>query len=79
MGDFLVAVLPDESKNRLNVAKADFVSAVETDEDLLMVRYDAEVEEQVRLGLDFMAEHREIFRALAKTWLTLPKNGKACT
>jgi antitoxin component of MazEF toxin-antitoxin module len=67
IGDSLAAVLPDELKNRLNVAKADFVSAVETDEVLLIVPYDAEVEEQVRLGLNFMAEHREIFRALAKT------------
>jgi antitoxin component of MazEF toxin-antitoxin module len=67
IGDSLAAVLPDELKNRLNVAKADFVAAVETDEGLLIGPYDAEVEEQVRLGLDFMAEHRAIFSALAKT------------
>jgi hypothetical protein len=67
IGDALATALPDELKNRLNVAKADFVSAVETDEGLLIVPYDAEVEEQVRLGLNFMAEHREIFHALAKT------------
>ena len=66
IGDSLAAVLPDELKNRLNAAKADFVAAVETDEGLLIVPYDAEVEEQVRLGLNFMAGHREILRALAK-------------
>jgi bifunctional DNA-binding transcriptional regulator/antitoxin component of YhaV-PrlF toxin-antitoxin module len=66
IGDSLAAVLPDELKNRLNAAKADFVAAVERDEGLLIVPYDAEVEEQVRLGLNFMAGHREIFRALAK-------------
>jgi antitoxin component of MazEF toxin-antitoxin module len=67
IGDSLAAVLPDELKNRLNVAKADFVSAVETGGGLLIVPYDAEIEEQLRLGLEFMAEHREIFRALART------------
>jgi len=67
IGDSLAAVLPDELRNRLNVTKSDFVSAVETDEGLLIVPYDPEVEEQVRLGLNFMAEYREIFRALAKT------------
>jgi antitoxin component of MazEF toxin-antitoxin module len=66
VGNSLVIVLPDELQNRLNV-KADFVSAVETDEGLLIVSYDAEVEAQVRLGLEFMAEQREIFCALAKT------------
>jgi antitoxin component of MazEF toxin-antitoxin module len=65
-GNCLVVVFPDELQNRLNVARADFVSAVEMNEDLLIVPYDAEVEEQVRLGLEIMAEHREIFRALAK-------------
>jgi hypothetical protein len=32
-----------------------------------MVPYDAGIEEQVRQGLEFMSEHRVIFRALAKT------------
>jgi antitoxin component of MazEF toxin-antitoxin module len=67
IGDSLAAVLPDELKNRLNVAKADFVSAVETGGGLLIVPYDAEIEEQLRLGLEFLVAHREIFRALAKT------------
>jgi antitoxin component of MazEF toxin-antitoxin module len=67
VGNSLAVVLPDEVQNRLNVAKADFVSAVETGGTLLIVPYDAEVEEQVRVGLNFMAEHLEIFRALART------------
>jgi len=67
VGNSLAVVLPDEVQNRLNVAKADFVSAVETGGGLLIIPYDAEIDEQVRLGLEFMAEHREIFRALAKT------------
>jgi putative addiction module antidote len=67
VGNSLAVVLPDEVQNRLNVAKADFVSAVETGGGLLIIPYDAEIEEQVRLGLEFMAEHREIFRALTKT------------
>ena len=67
VGNSLAVVLPDEVQNRLNVAKADFVSAVETCGGLLIIPYDAGIEEQVRLGLEFMAEHREIFRALAET------------
>jgi antitoxin component of MazEF toxin-antitoxin module len=65
-GNSLAVVFPDELQNRLNVARADFVSAVEMNEGLLIVPYDAEVEEHVRLGLEIMAEHWEIFRALAK-------------
>jgi len=67
VGNSLAAVLPEELQNRLNAARADFVSALETDEGLLIVPYDAEVDEQVRIGLSFMPEHREIFRAVAKT------------
>jgi putative addiction module antidote len=59
-------VLPKESLQRLNVKQGDILFAVETPEGYLLTPYDPEIEEQVRLGREFMAEYRDAFRALAK-------------
>jgi putative addiction module antidote len=59
-------ILPKELLHRLRVKRDDSLFAVETPDGYLLTPYDPEVDEQVRLGLEFMAEHRDIFRALAK-------------
>jgi len=59
-------VLPKEFLNRLKVKQDDLLFAVETQEGYLLTPYDPEVAEQVELGLKFMAEYRDTFRALAK-------------
>jgi hypothetical protein len=46
--------------------KDDSLFAVETRDGYLLTPYDPEVDEQVRIALEFMAENRDIFRALAK-------------
>jgi putative addiction module antidote len=59
-------VLPKEALNRLNVKRGDTLFAVETSDGYLLTPFDPEVAEQVKLGLEFMAEYRDTFRALAK-------------
>lgn len=62
----LAVFLPEELLLKLKVIQGDSLSAVETDGGFLLLPRDAEVEEQVRLGLELMAKHRGIFSALAK-------------
>ena len=59
-------ILPKETLRRLNVKEGDSLFAVETPDGYLLTPYDPEVEEQVRVGREFMANYRDTFRALAK-------------
>jgi putative addiction module antidote len=59
-------LLPKQALNRLRVREGDTLYAVETPEGYLLTPYDPEVEEQVKLGLEFMTKYRDTFRALAK-------------
>ena len=59
-------VLPKEMLTRLKVKKDDTVFAVETPEGYLLTPYDPEVEKQLSVGRELMAQYRETFRALAK-------------
>jgi putative addiction module antidote len=60
-------ILPKELLRRLKVKKGDSLLAVETPDGYFLTPYDADVEKKLRIGLEFMAEYRDIFRALAKT------------
>lgn len=59
-------VLPKEILHRLNVKKDDSLFAIEAPGGFFLTPYDPEVEAQVKLGLEFMGEYRDTFRALAK-------------
>jgi len=59
-------VIPKEMLARLKVKKGDALFAVETPSGYLLTPYDPKIEEQLKLGREFMAEYRETFRALAK-------------
>ncbi len=59
-------VIPKEMLNRLKVEKGDQLFAVETPSGYLLTPYDPSIEEQLKLGREFMSEYRETFRALAK-------------
>jgi len=59
-------IVPKEMLTRMRVKKADTLFAVETPEGYLLTPYDPEVEKQLKLGREFMAEYRDSFRALAK-------------
>jgi hypothetical protein len=52
--------------HRLEANQGDSLLAVETPGGYLLTRYDPD-EAQLRVALEFMAEYRDIFRALAKT------------
>ncbi len=59
-------IVPKEMLVRLRVTKDDALFAIETPDGYLLTPYDPEVEKQLKLGREFMAKHRDTFRALAK-------------
>jgi putative addiction module antidote len=59
-------VIPKEMLKRLKVEKGDNLFAIETAEGYLLTPYDPAVEEQLKLGRDFIKEYRETFKVLAK-------------
>lgn len=59
-------VLPKEMLRRLKVERGDSLFVVETPEGYLLTPYDPTVEEELKLGREFMREYRDTFRALAK-------------
>jgi len=59
-------VLPKEMLRRLKVERGDSLFVIETPEGYLLTPYDPAVEEELKLGREFMREYRETFRALAK-------------
>ena len=59
-------ILPKQMLHRLKLHKDDSLFAVETPDGYLLTPYDPDVDEQLRISLEFMAEYRDIFRALAK-------------
>ena len=59
-------ILPKEALHHMHAKEGDTLFLVKTPEGCLLTPYDPEVEEQVKLGLDFMAKYRDTFRALAK-------------
>jgi putative addiction module antidote len=59
-------ILPKKLLDRLRLKKGDVLFASETPEGFLLTPYDPEIARQVKLGREFMKQHRETFRALAK-------------
>jgi putative addiction module antidote len=59
-------VLPKEFLHRLKIKKDDMLFAVETPDGYLLTPYDPALEEQLKLGREIMAEHRDTLRALSK-------------
>ena len=58
--------LPKEMLERLHVNEGDTVFALETPDGYLLTASDSEVERQIAIARDVMAEYRETFRVLAK-------------
>ena len=59
-------ILPKKLLDRLKLKKGDVLFASKAPEGFLLTPYNPEVARQVKLGLEFMKQHRETFRALAK-------------
>jgi putative addiction module antidote len=60
------SALPKEMLERLHVNEGDTVFALETPDGYLLTASDLEVERQVAIARDVMAEYRETLRVLAK-------------
>jgi putative addiction module antidote len=58
--------LPKEMLERLHVNEGDTVFALETPDGYLLTASDSEVERQIAIARDVMAEYRETLRVLAK-------------
>ncbi len=66
IGTSLGVILPKEILEQLNVGKDDVLFLTRDESGYRVTPYDPEVEEQVRLGEEFMKQYRDTFRALAK-------------
>ncbi|HUL35359.1 MAG TPA: AbrB/MazE/SpoVT family DNA-binding domain-containing protein [Candidatus Eisenbacteria bacterium] len=66
VGTSIGVLLPKPLLQRMQVKEGDTLFAVETPQGFLLTPFDPEVEEQVKLGMEFMAKYRDTFRTLAK-------------
>jgi putative addiction module antidote len=66
IGNSIGVILPKEVLARLKLGKGDTVFVTETPDGIALTPYDPAIEEQVKLGREFMREYRDTFRALAK-------------
>jgi putative addiction module antidote len=66
IGNSVGVILPKEVLARLKVAKGDTVFVTDAANGVLLTPYDPALEEQLRLGREFMREFRDAFHQLAK-------------
>jgi putative addiction module antidote len=66
IGNSLGVVLPKEIVARLKLQKGDVVHVTDSPDGLVLTPYDPTLDEQVRLGREFMRDYRDTFRQLAK-------------
>lgn len=66
IGNSVGVILPKEVLARLKVGKGDSVFLTEATNGITLTPYDPELEEQLKLGREFMHEFRDTFHQLAK-------------
>ena len=66
VGNSTGVVIPKEMLERLKVDEGDELVAIETPVGYLLTTHDPDVEEELKLGREFMSKYRETFKALAK-------------
>ena len=66
IGNSLGLILPREILARLKLEKGDTVHITESPNGLVVTPYDPAMEEQLKLGREFMREYRDTFHQLAK-------------
>jgi putative addiction module antidote len=66
IGNSLGVILPKEVLARLKLAKGDTVFLTEASNGITLTPYDPELEEQIKLGREFMHDYRDTFHQLAK-------------
>ena len=66
IGNSVGVILPKEVLARLKLEKGDTVFLTEAANGVTLTPYDPALEEQLRLGREFMREYRDTFHQLAK-------------
>jgi putative addiction module antidote len=66
IGNSLGVILPKEILARLKLEKGDVVHVTDTPDGVKVTPYDPALDEQLRLGREFMREYRDTFHQLAK-------------
>ena len=66
IGNSVGVILPKELLARLKVAKGDSLFLTEAANGLTLTPYDPELDEQLKVGREFMREYRDTFHQLAK-------------
>lgn len=66
IGNSVGVIFPKEVLARLKLVKGDTVFLTESANGLNLTPYDPELEEQLKLGREFMREFRDTFHQLAK-------------
>ena len=66
IGNSVGVILPKEVLARMKVEKGDAVFLTEAANGITLTPYDPELEEQLKLGREFLREYRDTFHQLAK-------------
>ena len=66
IGNSVGVILPKDVLARLKVGKGDKVFLSEAADGVMLTPYDPALEEQIKLGREFMHEFRDTFHQLAK-------------
>jgi putative addiction module antidote len=66
IGNSVGVILPKEVLARLKLEKGDTVFVTEATNGVTLTPYDPALEEQLKLGREFMREFRDTFHQLAK-------------
>lgn len=66
IGNSVGVILPKEVLARLKLVKGDSVFLTEVANGITLTPYDPDLEEQLKLGREFMHDYRDTFHQLAK-------------
>jgi putative addiction module antidote len=66
IGNSVGIILPKEVLARLKVAKGDTIFVTEAANGVTLTPYDPGLEEQLKIGREFMHDYRDTFHQLAK-------------
>lgn len=66
IGNSVGVIFPKETLARLKLVKGDSVFMTDVPNGVMLSPYDPEMDEQLKLGREFMREFRDTFHQLAK-------------
>jgi len=66
IGNSVGVILPKEALARFKLVKGDTVFLTESATGMNLTPYDPELDEQLKLGREFMRDYRDTFHQLAK-------------